>query len=217
MCELLACRAPAKQTASNNQHKFRLWSRVIGLLANNIANISSRVVQYFCLCFLWFLQHFIFATLLQMEANSRFQSHHFHSEGRDLMTWFICHFFSMECQPCNLYKLPELSEEFSSSSNSPLDDASVMLRCSLLWWCSDCIHLDAKYCIPHHREYKCTVSGQSEPGARELWPMSGRDSGGCDGRVVGGQKRTHGWGGSQTRERESSREQEVGGNTAVLR
>lgn len=96
-----------------------------------------------------------------------------------------------------------------------------MLRCSLLWWCSDCIHLDAKYCIlapqgvdearvqvysqqPIRGQYSVTQTNQSpllfEVGAP----------------VVGGQRLTHGWGGSQTRRpRECSRGLEAGTATAM--
>ena len=99
--------------------------------------------------------------------------------GRALITCFYLSLF-LNLSDRDLNKLSELGVSLLQHCICPLDDASVMLRCSLLWWCSDCIHLDAKYCISwHHRvlmsgEYKCTVSSQSDTVMLRLWPIRGR-------------------------------------------
>ena len=79
MCDLGACRAQAKQTASNTN-----TSSVFDLESLDFEQTilqTSKELFIFLFVFSLVLATFYFATLLQMETNSRFQSQRFHSEG----------------------------------------------------------------------------------------------------------------------------------------
>ena len=72
MCELGVCRVPAKQTASNTNTSSVFDPESLDFEQTILQ--TSKELLIFLFVFSLLLATFYFATLLQMETNSRFQS-----------------------------------------------------------------------------------------------------------------------------------------------
>ena len=89
MCELGACRAPAKQTATNTSSVFDPES----LDFEQTILQTSKELLIFLFCFLWFLQHFISLLYCKWKLILDFNPNAFIARGRELMTWFYLSLF----------------------------------------------------------------------------------------------------------------------------